>query len=255
MKKSEIIIIITIVVLAISAIVVGVFAFKGSEEKISSGENKIEEFFSELFEKKEKDEDPDPVAPATTDEPDETEVPEDDDDDETYEDPDYDIYEDNEFFEYDERGNIIRENYGDYYIINQYDENNLKVLSLTHNSDDKVIKTTEYIYDENNNLIRKNNFDELGKHTDYIEYEYNEDGSHTESGYLSNGILIDKTLFDKSGFIVRSEYYYKNYLAQLYEFDPETFCAKQTNYDEDGNITYYAEYDENGDLVKEETYD
>lgn len=253
MKKAEIIVIVTIVVLAIAAIVVGVFAFKGSEEKISSGENKIEEFFSELFEKKPEVEDVDPVSPAITDEPDETTY--EDDDDETYEDPDYDIYEDNEFFEYDERGNIIRENYGDYYIINQYDENNLKVLSLTHNSDDKVIKTTEYIYDEDNNLIRKNSFDELGKHTAYVEYEYGDDGSHIESGYLSNGILIDKTLFDKSGFIVRAEYYYKNYLAQLYEFDPETFCAKQTDYDEDGNITYYAEYDENGDLVKEETYE
>ena len=254
MKKAEIIIIITIVILVISAIVVGIFAFKGTEETSAPKEDKIGNFFSELFEKKPEAEDVDPVEPVTTKEPDETEVPE-DDDDETYEDPDYDIYEDNEFFEYDDNGNIIRENYGDYYIINQYDENNLKVLSLTHNSDDKVIKTTEYIYDENNNLIRRNNFDELGKHTDYIEYEYNEDGSHIESGYLSNGILMDKTWFDKAGFIVRSEYYYKNYLAQLYEFDPETFCAKQTNYDEDGNITYYAEYDENGDLVKEETYD
>ena len=43
-------------------------------------------------------------------------------------------------------------------------------------------------------------------------------------------------------------------MAQLYEFDPETFCAKQTDYDENGNAIYYAEYDENGDLVKEEEY-
>ena len=60
-----------------------------------------------------------------------------------------------------------------------------------------VLQIQYNIYDENNNLIRKNSFDELGKHTAYVEYEYGDDGSHTESGYLSNGILIDKTYFDK----------------------------------------------------------
>lgn len=254
MKKAEIIIIITIVVLAISAIVVGVFAFKGSEEKISSGENKIEEFFSELFEKKPEEEDIDPVAPATTDEPYETE-PE-DDDDETYEDPDYDIYEDNEFFEYDERGNIIRENYGDYVLRHEYDNKNRKIRTITYDGNGDIQYWSEFEYKgDSDKPSRKETKDANDEHISTIIYEYGNDGSHTESSYLPNGILMDKTLFDKSGFIVRAEYYYKNYLAQLYEFDPETFCAKQTNYDEDGNITYYAEYDENGDLVKEETYD
>ena len=245
MKKPEIIIIITIVILAISAIVVGVFAFKGSEEKISSGENKIEEFFSELFEKKEKDEDPDPVAPATTDEPDETEVPEDDE-------PYGDI---NDFYEYDDNGNIIKEDYGDYVLRHEYDSKNRKIRTITYDGNGDIQYWSEFEYKGNSDKpSRKETKDANDEHISTVIYEYGSDGSYIESSYLPNGILMDKTYFDKAGFIVRAEYYYKNYLAQLYEFDPETFCAKQTNYDEDGNITYYAEYDENGDLVKEKTY-
>ena len=72
MKKSEIIIIITIVILAIAAIVVGIFAFKGTEETSAPKEDKIGNFFSELFEKKPEEEDVDPVEPVTTKEPDES---------------------------------------------------------------------------------------------------------------------------------------------------------------------------------------
>ncbi len=246
MKKSEIIIIVTIVLLTIAAIVVGVFALKGSEDEISSGKNEIGNFFSELFEKKEKEEEPEPEETASVEItlPEETEEPEIT--------TDYDI---DDLFEYDDRGNIIRENYGDYYIINQYDENNLKVLSLKHDKNDKVIHTTEFIYDENNTLIRKNDFDETGSHTSYTEYDYTDDGLRVESGYLPNGILMDKSYFDEIGFLVKSEYYYKGNLDTIYEFDPETFCGKMTSYDEDGNVIYYAEYDENGDIVKEESYE
>lgn len=247
MKKAEIIIIITIAVLAVLAIVVGVFAFKGTEETPAPKENKIEEFFSELFEKKEKDEDPDPVAPATTDEPDETE-PEPEDDE-----PYGDI---NDFFEYDDNGNIIEEDYGDFVLRHEYDHKNRKIRTITYDGNGDIQYWSDFEYKgDSDKPSRKETKDANDEHISTIIYEYGSDGSYTESSYLPNGILMDKTYFDKAGFIVRSEYYYKNYLAQVYEFDPETFCAKQTDYDEDGNITYYAEYDENGDLVKEETYE
>lgn len=244
MKKSEIIIIVTIVLLAISAIVVGIFAFKGTEETSAPKEDKIGNFFSELFEKKEKDEDPDPVEPVTTKEPDETEQEEDE--------PYGDI---NDFYEYDDNGNIIKEDYGDYVLRHEYDNKNRKIRTITYDGNGDIQYLSEFEYKgDSDKPSRKETKDANDEHISTIIYEYGNDGSHTESSYLPNGILMDKTWFDKSGFIVRAEYYYKNYMAQLYEFDPETFCAKQTNYDEYGNVTYYAEYDENGDLVKEETY-
>lgn len=244
MKKAEIIIIITIVVLVISAVVVGIFAFKGESEKTSSGENEIGNFFSSLFEKKPEKEpeitsmEPENPVDVTVETPEEIYIPE-----------------DNEFYEYDDRGNIIKENYGDFYIINQYDENNLRVLSTNYDSKtDKMMSMTEYIYDENKNLIRKNAFDETGAHTSYTEYEYGDDGAHTELCYLPNGMLMDKSYFNKDGYIVKSEYYYKGKIGFLYEFDPQTFCGTMTEYDEDGNKTYYAEFDENGEIVKEKTF-
>ncbi len=246
MKKAEIAIIITIIVLAIAAIVIGIFAFKGSEEKTSSGGNEIKEFFSELFEKKPENPDVDPVDPVITEEPEETE-PEDDDDD---------VYEDNEFFSYDDNGNIIKEDYGDYVLRHKYDNKNRKIKTITYDENGDIQYWSVFEYKGNSDKpSRKETKDANDEHISTIIYEYGNDGSYIESGYLPNGILTDRTYFDKSGFIVRAEYYYKNYLAQLYEFDPETFCAKQTSYDEDGNVTYYAEYDENGDLVKEEIYE
>lgn len=246
MKKAEIAIIITIIVLAIAAIVIGIFAFKGSEEKTSSGGNEIKEFFSELFEKKPENPDVDPVDPVITEEPEETE-PEDDDDD---------VYEDNEFFSYDDNGNIIKEDYGDYVLRHEYDNKNRKIRTITYDENGDIQYWSVFEYKGNSDKpSRKETKDANDEHISTIIYEYGNDGSYIESSYLPNGILMDKTYFDSNGFIVRAEYYYKNYLAQLYEFDPETFCAKQTNYDEDGNVTYYAEYDENGDLVKEEEYE
>ena len=248
MKKTEIIVIVTIIVLAIAAIVVGIFAFKGTEETSAPKEDKIGNFFSELFEKKPEDEDVSPVEPVeTTDEPDETEPePE---DDEPYGDID-------DFFEYDDNGNIIEEDYGDYVLRHEYDHKNRKIRTITYDGNGDIQYWSDFEYKgDSDKPSRKETKDANDEHISTIIYEYGSDGSYTESSYLPNGILMDKTYFDKSGFIVRAEYYYKNYMAQLYEFDPETFCAKQTDYDEDGNITYYAEYDENGDLVKEETYD
>ncbi len=245
MKKAEIIIIITIVVLAIAAIVVGVFAFKEDEETSTPKEDKIGNFFSELFEKKPEEPDVDPVEPFTTEEPDETE-PEDDE-------PYGDI---NDFYEYDDNGNIIKEDYGDYVLRHEYDSKNRKIRTITYDEKGDIQYWSEFEYKGNSDKpSRKETKDANDEHISTIIYEYGSDGSYIESGYLPNGILMDKTYFDKSGFIVRAEYYYKDYMAQLYEFDPETFCAKQTNYDEDGNVTYYAEYDENGDLVKEEIYE
>ena len=245
MKKSEIVMIITVVVLAVAAIVTGTFAFRESEDEFSKAGDEIKGFFSEMAEKKEK------IPEETTTEvttPEKEKMP---DKDEPY--------------IYDENGNVIKEfakeNNIIYYYIYEYDENNL----LTSEEKINIIGRTEhsfkYYYDDKGRLTTRHRFNEYGSRTAYTAYEYDTDGfARIESVYsLSSGsdVLMFKSYYGENDCLLKKEEYasYYGIVMSLYEYDPETQKSSLTEYDVfTGEKSKYTEYDENGEIIKEEVF-
>ncbi len=246
MRKSEIIIVITTVVLAVLAIVVGTFAFRQSEEEIKTGVDEIGEFFSEIAEKKPEET---TTTPEVTTTPEKEKMP---DKDEPY--------------IYDENGNVIKEfakeNSITYYYIYEYDENNLMTSKEKTDIIGKTEYTFTYYYDDEGRLTTRHRYNEYGRRTSYTTYEYDTEGfARIESAYSlsddsNEGLLAFKTYYDENEYMIKQEKYScDGIVLSLHECDPETQKSSLTEYDVfTGEKIKYTEYDENGEIIKEETY-
>lgn len=246
MKKSEIIIIITIIVLAVMAIVVGTIAFKESEDDISEAGEEIKGFFSEIAEKKPEET---TTTPEVTTTPGKEKKP---DKDEPY--------------IYDENGNVIKEfakeNSITYYYIYEYDENNLMTSKKKTDIIGKTEYTFTYYYDDDGRLTTRHRYNEYGRRTSYTTYEYDTEGfARIESAYSlssdsNEGVLAFRTYYDENEYMIKQEKYScDGIVLSLYEYDPETQKSSLTEYDVfTGEKTKYTEYDENGEIIKEEVF-
>lgn len=168
-------------------------------------------------------------------------------------------------YEYDEYGNLIRQDSLDssgyaYVCEYKYDENG-NLLKQSYGDSNGVLEITENEYDESGNLI-KYSYDSLSAENHLIGYEkYNENGSLTETWikfadgnqlfheYYADGATCKrqthielggtKTVkdFDESGIIFKETFTYSDGSELIFEFDEHENVIKKTETDPEGNVT------------------
>lgn len=114
-------------------------------------------------------------------------------------------------FAYDERGNVIRSAY-------------------VHS-----VSTTEYVYDENDNLLSQRTDSTFDGGTSFTAYEYT---------YGENGLLIKKRYYDSS----------KNDIIYQYTYDENNMLIKEVRSGQSADSETEYSYNENGLLEKKEHY-
>ena len=142
---------------------------------------------------------------------------------------------------YDEKGNLIEEN--EYYYNNLYEKIIYKYFFVDRNLEYKTL----YKYDEDGNLIEKNNVD--------LKYK-------TLYKYDGKGNLIEKNEYDSRGHKYKTLYKYdeKGNLIERYKYlclSEEDYLAYNTlyKYDEEGNLIEENIHDSDGDPVTKQLYD
>ena len=281
MKKPEIIIIITIAVLVVSAIVIGINAFGGTESGISDLFRNIPtevEYFDveETYVKQVTDS----RGLAIKEEK-------------------YSLEDDEKIssskFTYDANGNLLEietlvesedfsfemyDNYKTETILNayyEYDENNnnIKYVQTTSSvtkgpegvlsEHTYVIANTEYQYDENNHITKTISYDvsggRLSNAISYYElYKCDENGNIAESHFYLHGrefISVNKYQYDENGNKIRCDTYSPEgefEFYTIYEYGEEGNLIYETIFDEDGYRLRHIEYNEYGDMIKKITY-
>lgn len=281
MKKSEIIIVITIVVLAIAAIVIGINAFGDTEIGISDFFRNIPTEV-EYFDVEEK------YVKQVTDSR-----------GLVIKEEKYSLEDDKKLssstFTYDTNGNLLEietrveseafsfemyDNYKSETILNayyEYDENNnnIKYIQTTSSvtrgpegvlsEHTYVIANAEYQYDENNHITKTISYDVSGGRLSnaisyYQLHKCYENGNIAESHLYIHGkelTSIDKYKYDENGNKIRCDSYFpeeelKSYT--IYEYDEEGNLIYETLFDEDGYKLLHNEYNEYGDMIKKTTY-
>ncbi len=283
MKKSGIIMIITIIVLAVAAIVVGINVFGGTENNVISDflrsiPSEIEYYDVEetyvkqvtdsrglvIKEEKYSLEDDKKVSTST--------------------------------FTYDRNGNLLeiktRMESGDFSVqmtddyktetvtnaCYEYDENNNNIKYVQTVSSvttgprgvlseyTYAIANVGYEYDENNHITKTINYDvSNGKLTNAISYyelhKCYEDGKIAESHFYLHGkefMSIYKYQYDENGNKIRRDSYSPEgefEFYTIYEYDEEGNLIYETLFDKDGYKLSHTEYNKNGDVIKEIKYE
>lgn len=160
-------------------------------------------------------------------------------------------------FQYDAQGNLIcKEQIADGVIEHKlewaYDEyNNMTRYSIYNysNGECTTVYTTEYVYDDNGNLVKKFAYADDGNtadaaasgaidsFNDWEQYEYDANGNQIKVEYCSNNGYVESW--------------------KIMEYDQYGNMIETTRYESDGTIMwkYGYEYDANGNIIKEIDYD
>lgn len=141
-------------------------------------------------------------------------------------------------FEYDENGNLIKIiKDGKATLVCEYNDKNL-VVKRTENIEDVPDRYYTYEYDENDNITKISKYDPETNRVEYInEYKFS-----------AQGLLLEQTITQNS-----SSYTY--YGRTVYEYDSDNLKAKETTYNENGDIEDYTIYEYEGKkLVKKSCY-
>lgn len=119
-------------------------------------------------------------------------------------------------YSYNESGNIIKEDYGDYFITYEYDYNKNLICKRTSDDDESDINYL-YLYDENNNIISyRNNND------DWVKFEYNSENQQTK--FENNFGYFEKYTYENNNIVQ-----IKNSNGKIYKY----------TYDADNNLIGY----------------
>lgn len=119
-------------------------------------------------------------------------------------------------YSYNESGNIIKEDYGDYFITYEYDYNKNLICKRTSDDDESDINYL-YLYDENNNIISyRNNND------DWVKFEYNSENQQTK--FENNFGYFEKYTYENNNIVQ-----IKNSNGKIYKYI----------YDADNNLIGY----------------
>jgi len=144
------------------------------------------------------------------------------------------------------------------YIIYSYTNDNLTKEEMFLENPKSLFRTTNYEYDEHNNLIRKYITPTYNKYDD-IKYAYNDKNKLKLEEYASsdpNDYKYIKYIYDEKDRKIKTEYYDLNwslilYLEETYEGNsPNPSESVQINSDNTERIKYNHYYDSWGNLTK-----
>jgi hypothetical protein len=119
----------------------------------------------------------------------------------------------------------------DIYIVTEYNEKGKAISIVEYDSDDELMQSTEFHYDENNNLIQQDGCFGV------------ESGVYSTRYTYENGLLVKQEVYEDDEFA---------YLEKALCYNEKGLLIKQIDYDEEGNekdITV-NEYDENDLVIK-----
>lgn len=187
-------------------------------------------------------------------------------------------------YEYDDRGNKIREYYGaDYYFDNEYDENG-RLISYKTFRDGELYFTGTGIFDEHGGLSEwhstyYSNGEFFEESVDYYEYEYDENGRKIASTmYATDHVYIrEQNAYEYDGDILKRrvcttpsidgktvlDYEYNadgnivNYKITFYGQDDtvKSTHREERSYNADGKIEQMLYYNKDGELEMKELYE
>lgn len=148
-------------------------------------------------------------------------------------------------YEYDSKGNIIKEHISnsedlDRVQVHKYDEEGKEIEFYSFCGGEPDSKNI-YKHDSKGNTIEIDYYDEREKLIGIHKYEYDSNGNKTELVYLANGRLIKKNILNANGKVV--DMYYTNkegdlYLRLKYNYNSLGNLSEQYSYDSNNNITY-----------------
>lgn len=129
------------------------------------------------------------------------------------------------------------------YTISEYDDNDLRVRSLTYEtSTDKLLWYYVYEYNERNQQVKSIGYEPDGTVSGYTVYEYEGDLWVSQTRFDSDGTINTHCVYDYvDGTHIKSTIYRYGVLDYVVDFDGTGNIVKTTYYAKDGSIVRVEE--------------
>jgi len=142
-----------------------------------------------------------------------------------------------ETFEYNSKKQLIERDYGYGNVETyEYDEDG-KVILINYYDEGELYDSDSLIYNDNDQIVKQQNYSASGDKWGWYIYEYNNDGYISKRlEYLSDGTHYSNReyIYDQDGNLINEKTYWRNYESELISTD--TYDEINYEYDDKNNI-------------------